>query len=220
MDDAAKRAYLAAFIDGEGHVGVHLLRSGYHTRTVAFSNADKQLLDRVVALAADVGLNFRVHFSPRHKPKWSNVWVATLAGGREAMERFRNTIPLQANRKRAALEAILGSYIPADEISEQRIKRRRRVDRVCEACGVHFWTWPSIVVRGEGRYCSTRCGASPRETPLHPLSCHHCGETFFVKAGRLKSAKFCSHTCQGKAQSVRIAGLARRAAAARWGTVR
>ena len=65
MNHDQMRGYLAAFIDGEGHINYSLTRRGRPTKAIAFTNTDKQLFDRVVNIAADLGLPFRTYFRKR-----------------------------------------------------------------------------------------------------------------------------------------------------------
>jgi hypothetical protein len=222
MNNDEARFYLAAFIDGEGHIGAHRLKSGFYTRTVAFANTDRQLLDVVLAVAEQLGFRFVFHKvcasengprGRRGRVGWSDRWDAKLAGGRAAFERFREIVPIQSSRKRETLDRLIASYAKLEETIE---KRRKRINRVCPTCEQQFWVWPSIIARGDGIFCSVGCGARNRAKARVVLSCQGCREPYFVKSSQRDRSKFCSARCRNLAQGDRMRALAHTGAAARW----
>lgn len=214
--DAEKAAYLAAFMDGEGHVGLHRTRVGQWTRHISFCNTDKQLFDTVVGYCRDLGFEPAIAFSRRHKQEWADRWVAYIARDREAFALFARLIPLQAARKRLALKQILESYANPAETQQ---KKRNGTTRKCESCGSAVYSCRAIQRRGGGRFCSVTCrGVAQRRREV--CVCERCNSPFEVPFARRSAARFCSLSCAGKANVPRLASQARDAAKARWGLVK
>lgn len=73
----------------------------------------------------------------------------------------------------------------------------------CATCGKEFRTFPSMVKKGNGKFCSQACygrsiarPAGPR-AGAHERTCEHCGATFFVYPARIRKGegRFCSVRC-------------------------
>ena len=216
MNHDQMRGYLAAFIDGEGHINYSLTSRGRPTKAIAFTNTDKQLFDRVVNIAADLGLPFRTYFRKRQKPHWSDTWVAYLAGGREQIERFREIIPLQCERKLATLDEMINSYRGPEELEKIYAARRTSVTVQCLYCGKAMSAFPADVKRGHARYCSHKCWSNARIKRIAKV-CETCKETYFVVPSRDKRTRFCSSRCFGLSQAERVRLQASYAARKRWG---
>ncbi|MBR8124761.1 LAGLIDADG family homing endonuclease [Burkholderia multivorans] len=219
LTDDQAAAYIAAFIDGEGHIGCHITGRGRPTKTIEFVNTDQQLFDRVISLANQIGLRFRVYFKKSQKEGWSDVWVAYLADGKEAFERFEALVPLQCERKIAALRELIQSYKGPEELEKIYASRRTSIEVACKKCSKPFFAFPSDIKRGHGIYCSAKCQREARTKKIKK-TCATCGTAFFVFPARDKTAKFCSQSCFGKSQSERLAKQSSAAAAKRWGTTK
>lgn len=196
-----KAAYLAAFIDGEEHVGLsRVKKTGYYTREISFNNTDKALFDAVVKICQDLGFPVSVYFYPRQLPD-HDQWKARLSGTKVMFERFEQMIPLQAPRKRIRLRDIIESYADRDALTT---RLRLGEDIICAQCGKRFYAPPSQ----RARFCSKECnnlGQMKRVTKI----CETCGTSFTVIKAR-SQAKFCSLTCSGKAQAARLSELGKR----------
>lgn len=200
MNEDQAKAYLAAFIDGEGHIGCHGTSRGRMTKTVEFSNTDKQLFDRVVDIAASLGLPFRVYYRKSTRPKWSDKWVAYLAGGRPAFEKFQALIPLQATRKCEELDRLVKSYIDPEVIYAAR---RTCITLACAECGNPFSAFPADIARRRVRFCSTKCRGLGARNRVQKI-CLTCAGNFDVNQFRSKTAKFCSPRCAGLQNADRL----------------
>ena len=75
------------------------------------------------------------------------------------------------------------------------------IGRLCEVCGEPFFTWPSEIKKGWGRYCSQRCKKIAQHTSVI-TRCAYCGVEFEVWLSRAKQSKsgelFCSLECRSK----------------------
>jgi hypothetical protein len=215
MDDNAKLAYLAAFLDGEGHIGCHMTGRGRVGRAIAFYNTDRQLLDRVVKIAADVGFIFRVHPKKNKMAHWAPGWSAHLIGGKEAVTRFLELVPIQADRKLKVLQEIVDSYAGPERLEAIYASRRTSITLSCKQCGKPFSAFPADIERNHGKFCSRKCGAQSRATKIDKV-CVMCGATFWIYPHRKETAKFCSPHCAGLNNSDRLRAQAKRASDARW----
>ncbi|MCO8625997.1 hypothetical protein KGP96_11770 [Burkholderia multivorans] len=216
-DQAA--AYIAAFIDGEGHISCHFTSRRNRTKAIEFVNTDQQLFERVVKLGEQIGLRFRVYFQKSKNEKWSDRWVAYLAGGKDAFEQFQRIIPLQCERKIKTLQELVNSYRGPEELEKIYASRRTSVEVACKQCSKPFFAFPSDIKRGNGIYCSAKCQREARTKKIEK-TCATCGTAFFVFPARDKTAKFCSQSCFGKSQSERLAKQSAAAAAKRWGSAK
>ena len=107
------RGYLAAMIDGEGHVAFQKRtragRSSGYNRAVSIFNTDYSLIEATVEACALLGIATRVRERTLPPPR-KNVWVVSIAT-REALEALLD-VPLRSPLKRAALVAGVASYAP------------------------------------------------------------------------------------------------------------
>lgn len=83
----------------------------------------------------------------------------------------------------------------------------------CLNCNKEFYAAPSVVNKGNGKFCSRKCWAKSREGVISPkkgtgvgkieVKCEVCKKLFYVwpSAFKYRPLKFCSHKC---ARSVRI----------------
>lgn len=213
-DQAA--AYLAAFIDGEGHISCTNTKRGRFTKQIAFSNTDKQLFDRVINIASILKLQFRVyHYAPQRK-EWSPKWVAYLKGGQSSFEQFSKIVPLQCEKKKQTLADLLASYIDPETIYA---KRRTSIRQQCPICTKEFFAFPADLKRGHGKYCSPKCGYAARRKQQE-RACVQCGSMYYVSYSRQKISRFCSQRCVGLSQAERLRPMAKKAAEARWKLMR
>jgi hypothetical protein len=186
-------AYLAAFIDGEGHISCTATARGHFTKNIAFCNTDKQLFDRVIELAAMLGLEFRTYHRVSPRKGWSPCWLAYIKGGRPSFERFAALVPLQCEKKKQKLADLVASYVDMEIIYA---KQRTRIRRKCLICDKEFFTLPSKIKRNRGKYCSRRCVDKGRRQQK-ARKCTQCGCLYYIKPSRARKTRFCSHTCAG-----------------------
>lgn len=90
-----KLAYIAAFIDGEGHIGNHKCSNGYYSRSIGFCNTDKSLVDIMCKFLIDCGFSIRMTYDEQKNSKWANKWTVYIANGRESFEKFKIMVPIQ-----------------------------------------------------------------------------------------------------------------------------
>lgn len=219
LSDAEAAAYVAAFIDGEGHVCCRKTKLGFWTRHVSFCNTDKQLLDRVVELFSQLGFEPTVYASkPPKNPKWSKRWTVYVARDRPALERFSRLIPIQSERKKDALSQALANY--ADQSLAHAARRNGR-EIPCQQCGKPSYYSQAAIDRTGTYFCSVECrGKSQRNR--RTVCCEVCGQSLDVAAVRSQKIRFCSRTCDAKWRQTDPAYLAvlrsraKSAAMARW----
>lgn len=209
-----KLAYLAAFIDGEGHVGLHRTKKGHWTRHISFCNTDEALFDAVVQMARDLGFKVSVQTKKpvASKPHWAMSKIAYLARDRDSIERLAAVLPLQSPKKRETLQAMLQSWT---DIKQAGIDRRLGDEVPCESCGKPVYSCRAIRSRGGGRFCSTECrGYAQRKRKR--VACETCGKEYEVHAA--SKSRFCSLRCFGLSKADRMRSMAKLAAEARWGS--
>ncbi len=89
------------------------------------------------------------------------------------------------------------------------------IKRECQYCGSEFETLETYVKRGEGKFCSRRCGCKYKAEPLQNkhktpnVSCAWCGKEFYRCVGHQKNSRSGLHFC-GKAhkdEAQRLGGL-------------
>jgi len=214
MNDEQAAAYLAGLFDGEGHIGLYRMASGFYTRQISFCNTEEKLVRTGIALLQQLGLKTRWHFSKGTKRNWSDKWTIYVSGGRKAYEQFSELIPLQSNKKREGLDAILSSYI---DIPAKRAKLRKERSAPCEVCGKLIFVSPSWRLRGGGRFCGRVCRGLAQRT-RKTFICEQCSAPFEAAPSQnnWKGARFCSARCCGLSKSDRMRGMAKMAAMARW----
>lgn len=212
MTDEQAAAYIAGFIDGEGHIGCHKTARGHWQRSIGLCNTDKFLIERVAYLLTQLGFVSRITHDRQQRENWSDRWTLYIAGGRPAFERFRTIIPIQAPAKVEAINRFFELY---DEADRAKTHRQVAASTPCETCGKPVRVSPAQRKRGDGRFCSVECrGIEQRKRIEKP--CETCGNPFVVIAARRDTARFCSLSCFGKSKADRMRGMATLAAKARW----
>lgn len=104
--------YLAAMIDGEGHVFCrpHPPEHGGYTRGVTITNTDVDLIASTLETCAEVGIKrIALHVETRHHKK--PVMVLRF-GGVDNMTTLRDRVPIQSGRKRAVVDEAIATYRP------------------------------------------------------------------------------------------------------------
>lgn len=73
-----------------------------------------------------------------------------------------------------------------------------KIERICEFCSKRFYTIPSNIARGNGRFCSKACGYANRHKNNVEKVCEWCGKKLIVMPSRIArgDGHFCSHKCQ------------------------
>lgn len=70
----------------------------------------------------------------------------------------------------------------------------------CPVCHALFQTWPGVIRKGGGKFCSQKCywtTVKPQRATLIPCACRHCGREFQVRESAVNrgGGQFCSRTC-------------------------
>lgn len=72
----------------------------------------------------------------------------------------------------------------------------------CQKCGGGFVTYPSLIAKNHGRFCSISCSKAgtpnPKKRKGELKKCFQCEEIFYVQRCALAKAKYCSHLCYSK----------------------
>jgi hypothetical protein len=78
-------------------------------------------------------------------------------------------------------------------------------NRICEVCSAPFYTKPSQIAKGNGRFCSKTCQNQSRIVRLE-RECEVCGTPFATYPGLIAKGRgrFCSKDCQKRWQVVPI----------------
>lgn len=205
-----KLAYIAAFIDGEGHVGFHTATKGNLIRSISFCNTDKSLVDIMTQYLHDCGFETYFGFTKATKPKYHDRWTVYVAGGTEAIRRFASLIPLQSIRKQETMRMIVESY----DARVQLLADRKKPNCKCKVCGVEFYRLQVFIDRGGGELCSTECAGKSRSKSLIEIECKGCKSIFKAKAHHKRT--YCSASCYEDASKERMANQASSAASERW----
>lgn len=74
------------------------------------------------------------------------------------------------------------------------------VPKACEQCNKVFSVWPSLLRKGQGKYCSIPCYRAAH-APIR-CTCKQCGKVFSVQPAAFREGrgKYCSHACSSAAQ--------------------
>ena len=83
-----------------------------------------------------------------------------------------------------------------------------KVKRICKQCEKEFETYPSLIKRGGGKFCSTKCSYKYRTGKNNPLwnkvkkICKQCDKQFEIHPYLIKNGRgiFCSRSCARKAR--------------------
>lgn len=205
-----KRAYIAAFIDGEGHIGNHLCANGHYSRSIGFCNTDKSLVDVMEEFLNDCGFPIRKSFDTPKNGKWSARWTVYISGGKKYFELFENTIPIQSERKKQTLRNMIEEYSKAKELLH---KKKAEKMLPCQFCKILFYTSASLIKRGGGKFCSKKCNALAKQKRSARV-CQICSKVYTVLTS--SKSKFCSMSCAGKNKADRVASMSQMAARKRW----
>lgn len=144
MTKAQAAAYLAAMIDGEGHIRVHTNRSA------SVANTEWDLIEATVECCELLGLHYKVQKgSYRHNGNRKPVWEVRMAG-KNTLEAIQSVVPMRSKRKKLALAEAIAAYKylprPPREWLEQKYHGEGlSLQQVAEAWGVknsvsaHCW---------------------------------------------------------------------------------
>lgn len=77
------------------------------------------------------------------------------------------------------------------------MNQRGSIRRECVLCGSPFRTHPFLVKRGQGRFCSVKCGSQRPSKPLVLRTCLSCDKEFLVMQFKIgqEFGRFCSVKC-------------------------
>lgn len=207
-----KAAYVAAFMDGEGHIGHKRTSAGFWQSQISFCNTDRALVDVMVRLLGDLGLPTRESFQESKREGWASRWTVYLAGGWPTFQRFFEIVPIQSPRKREILAQIVAHRA---DVASARLTDRISASTPCESCGAAVYVSPAFRRRGGGRFCSVECrGAASRKRIS--VACSGCGDEFLCRPTHAKTRRYCGNQCFQRVNSAVLAGRAASAANARW----
>lgn len=144
MTKTQAAAYLAAMIDGEGHVRVH------QNRSVSVANTDPDLIEAVEECCELLGLRHSTQRgSYRRSGNRKPIWEVRMVG-KDTLLKIRHVVPLRATRKLAALEDAIAAYKQLPRPPREWLEQKYHVEglslqQVAEAWGVknsvsaHCW---------------------------------------------------------------------------------
>lgn len=99
--------YLAAMIDGEGHVAHRLKAPGSRDRHITITNTDVDIIAATLEACQVIGLT-RVTIRIEAYHHKTPIYVMRIAG-RDQLKRIRDVVPLQSVKRHTLREA-LASY--------------------------------------------------------------------------------------------------------------
>jgi LAGLIDADG DNA endonuclease family protein len=217
MNKEQMAAYIAAMVDGEGHVGCHRLKKeaphGHYTRTIHISNTDRALIDFVTHCFNSLGFTTYEHKKNRPNFKHKPCWAVYISASKENFQKFLELIPIQAPKKQAALRNIISSYLTKEQ---QRDIRRNGEVRSCQICKTEFYISAAFIARGEGLFCSKGCVGISQRAERPERICPTCNKSFYPKS---RTSKLCSKACIRETKIKRCQRMAAYAAAKRWGHI-
>lgn len=183
-------AYLAGFVDGEGHIGISLLSTASgtkrHTLVVVVVNTDQEGLERLQSTWGG-DLRLRTGKRPRqYKPVYVLRW--NTAEAKAVLAATRPHMLIKAEQAAIALrfaETLRphgqpGGTVPLTQ-EEWEYRESLRVEL------------RKLTARGSGEPAEVEQLAFPEKPPL---DCQYCGETFTTYQ---KRRKYCSQECAMKA---------------------
>lgn len=107
MTDREAAQYLAAMIDGEGHVS-----SAERTYLrVQITNTDLDIVHSIEECLSQLGITYRSKMRESRHVNWKPT-IDVLIYGRENFQKLQDLVPLRSERKRQALSEILSNYRP------------------------------------------------------------------------------------------------------------
>jgi hypothetical protein len=133
MTKAQAAAYLAAMIDGEGHVRVH------KNRSVGVSNTEWDIIEAVAECCELLGLRYRVAELKRRPPRRQG-WEVFI-NGKDSLERIRDDVPIRSGRKAAAVIEAVAAYTQLPRPPREWLEQKYTVEglslqQCAEAWGV------------------------------------------------------------------------------------
>jgi hypothetical protein len=116
------KGYLAAIIDGEGHVS---FRPTQGERRVIVTNTDLDILDAGIAACKKLGINARIkgpRSATRQRPNCAPTYDLVISG-QTALRQLNYSILLRSTKKQQRLNAIINSYttLPTNKIPVERL---------------------------------------------------------------------------------------------------
>lgn len=121
MDTEQAKGYLAAMIDGEGHVSSVRDRRGWAKRSVRISNTERDIIDACVEAALALGIEHRVVKQPRPTSTGKAVWTVGFYKGASLAQLAE--LPIASARKRAALADGIASLRPSRRPPRETLER-------------------------------------------------------------------------------------------------
>ena len=91
-----------------------------------------------------------------------------------------------------------------------------KIKKVCKECKKEFYTIPSKIKNGGGKFCSKKCFNKWNRAENNPnwkekieRICKTCGNKFFVRPSQLKNGggKYCSRLCMQTRNGEKIKGI-------------
>jgi hypothetical protein len=147
MTETEAACYLAAMIDGEGHIRVH------RNRSASVANTERDLIDAVTECCDVLGLHYVVNENSYHREgdgyHRKPIWEVRMAG-KDTLERIRDVVPLRSKRKAQAVRDAIAAYTqkprpPREWLEQKYLVERLSLQQCAEAWGVrnsasaHSW---------------------------------------------------------------------------------
>lgn len=101
MNERDAAAYLAAMIDGEGHVSSK-------SKSIRISNTEFELIEAIIESCVALDLHYAVN-GPKSIRSGKSVWEVNISS-RSTLERVRDLVPIRSSRKKSALVDAIGSF--------------------------------------------------------------------------------------------------------------
>lgn len=144
MNKSQAAAYLAAMIDGEGHIRVN------KNRSASVANTDWDLIEATVECCELLGIRHKiVAGSYDRRGNRKQIWEVRMYG-KDTLEIIRKSVPLRCRRKVAALDDAIAAYKqlprpPREWLEQKYVAEGLSLQKVAEAWGaknsVSAWCW-------------------------------------------------------------------------------
>lgn len=119
MNSDQARFYLAAMIDGEGHVECLLGKNGYWYRRVSVANTDLALIQAVAECCELVGVDYTIRQQKRREERFHPLLVLRIAGIGN-LKILLDCVPLRSPKKLRALQLAVATAKKPHLTSRQR----------------------------------------------------------------------------------------------------
>lgn len=181
MRSETDKAYMAGFVDGEGHIGIGVLASktgrGRHTLTVTIVNTHIPTLEKLAEIWDGKVLGFRKRNTKRAWKQIADLRWSTKSAALMLLE-IQPYLITKPEQCRVALDFAATIGTGATRTMTEELWNRREA------------------LRMEVRALNQRGGGTPAVpiayVPMPSLTCRHCGKEFTTHQ---KRRRYCSQDC-------------------------